>query len=114
LKSRFLLSEALKVGLVPLVVSSQNPAAVLDSYIALYLREEVMMQGLVRNLNHFSRFLEAISFSYGSVLNIAEVARECEVERKTAEGYVSILEDLLISYRSAKNPVRVSAKRIKT
>lgn len=113
LKSRFRLPEVLKTGLVPLVVSSQNPAAVLDSYITLYLREEVMTEGLVRNLNNFSRFLEAISFSHGSVLNISEVARECEVERKTVEGYVSILEDLLISCRLHIFSIRAKRKLVK-
>jgi hypothetical protein len=47
------------------------------------LKEEVQMEGLVRNIGNFARFLEAISFSHGSVLNISNVARECEVERKT-------------------------------
>ncbi len=42
----------------------------------------------------FARFLEAISFSHGSLLNLAEVARECQVGRKTVEGYLDILEDL--------------------
>jgi predicted AAA+ superfamily ATPase len=32
-------------------------------------------------------------------LNISSVARECRVERKVAESYFSILEDLLIGYR---------------
>lgn len=65
----------------------------------LYIREEVQMEGLVRNIGNFSRFLEAVSFSHGSIFNISNVARECEIERKVVEGYVSILEDLLLSYR---------------
>ena len=75
------------------------PAASLRAYIALYLREEVQLEGLVRNLGQFSRFMEALSFAHGSVLNLAEVARECQVERKTVEGYRGILEDLLIAFR---------------
>jgi predicted AAA+ superfamily ATPase len=47
----------------------------------------------------FARFLEAISFSHGSVLNVANVARECEVQRKTVASYVDVLEDLLLSFR---------------
>ncbi|MBN2214543.1 MAG: ATP-binding protein [Bacteroidales bacterium] len=113
LKNLFNLSEALKIGLVPLIVASENPAGVLDTYIGLYLREEVQAEGLVRNINNFSRFLEAISFSYGSVLNISEVARECEVERKTVEGYISILEDLLISYSLPVFSKRAKRKMVK-
>ena len=47
----------------------------------------------------FGRFLEAASFSQGSVLNMAAVARECAVSAKVVEDYFSILEDLLIAVR---------------
>ena len=57
------------------------------------------MEGLVRNVGNFSRCLEATSFSHGSTLNVANVARECEVERKTVEGYMQILEDILLGWR---------------
>jgi len=97
--SRFDLDQALKTGLVPVVVDAQEPAEVLRSYATLYLREEVMFEGLVRNIGSFSRFLEAVSFSHAAVLNISNVSRECQVGRKTVEGYVEILEDLLLARR---------------
>ncbi|OEU82053.1 MAG: ATPase [Desulfobacterales bacterium S5133MH4] len=108
LGDRFNFDTALQKGLLPLVLDSPDPGQVLQSYAALYLREEVQMEGVVRNVGNFSRFLEAISFSHASLLNISNVARECEVERKVVEGYVSILEDLLLSYR-----LQVFTKRAK-
>ena len=57
------------------------------------------MEGLVRNIGDFTRFLEAISFSHGSLLSLSEISRECEVQRKTVEGYLSVLEDLLLAFR---------------
>jgi len=99
LRKGFDLDQALQLGLVPLVVDAPSPRETLGAYAALYLREEVQMEGLVRNLGQFSRFLEVISISHGAVLNIAAVARECQVERKTAEGYVGVLEDLLLCFR---------------
>ncbi|MEW6377613.1 MAG: AAA family ATPase [Thermodesulfobacteriota bacterium] len=95
----FNFDQALLNGLLPLVVTAENPAEVLRSYAALYLREEVQMEGLIRNIGSFSRFLEAISFSHASLLNISNVARECEVERKVVDGYVGILEDILLGWR---------------
>jgi uncharacterized protein len=95
----FSLSQALTKGLLPLVWASDNPRQVLSAYAALYLREEVQTEGLVRNVGNFSRFLEAVTFSHGTQLNISNVARECQVERKVVEGYVGILEDLLLGYR---------------
>ena len=99
LGDRFDLQRALQTGLVPLVWGADDPAATLRAYASLYLREEVQAEALVRDIGAFSRFLEAISFSHGSLLNLAEVARECQVGRKTVEGYLGILEDLLLSFR---------------
>jgi predicted AAA+ superfamily ATPase len=96
---RFDFDFALRFGMLPLVTASETPDEVLRSYAALYLREEVQMEGLVRNIGNFSRFLEAISFSHASVLIISNVARECAVERKVVEGYVEILEDILLGWR---------------
>ncbi len=99
LAGKFELRRALEYGLLPLVWSAENPIDVLKAYVGLYLKEEVQMEALVRNIGNFGRFLEAISFSHASVLNLSNVARDCEVERKTAEGYLTILEDLLLAFK---------------
>jgi predicted AAA+ superfamily ATPase len=54
---------------------------------------------MVRNVGNFARFLEAMSFSHASLLNISHVARECQVNPKTVEGFVAVLEDLLLGFR---------------
>lgn len=95
----FDLGEALKLGMLPVVRGAPNPVEVLRGYNGLYIREEVQAEGLVRNVGAFSRFLEGISFSQGAVLNLANVSRECQVNRKTVEGYLEILEDLLLAFR---------------
>lgn len=93
------LNHSLTFGHLPSVYVESNPQGYLESYIKTYLQEEIQQEGLTRNLGVFSRFLEAASFSQGSVLNISEVARECAVERKVVENYFTILEDLLLAYR---------------
>lgn len=93
------MAASLQTGLVPLITSSPDPRETLASYVALYLREEVQMEGIVRNISAFSRFLEAVSFSHGSTLNISEVARECQVKRKTVDNYLAVLDDLLLSFQ---------------
>ena len=95
----FSLTKSLQIGLVPLIERSPDPQETLSSYAALYLKEEVQMEGMVRNIGAFSRFLEAISFSHGSTLNVSEVARECQVKRKTVDNYLAVLDDLLLSFR---------------
>jgi predicted AAA+ superfamily ATPase len=95
----FRIEDALQLGTVPLILAAPVPSETLAGYVMLYVREEVMAEGLVRDIGGFARFLEAISFSQASLLNVAEVSRECEVSRKTVEGYVSVLEDMLLGAR---------------
>ena len=95
----FDLDRALRIGLLPLVMAAPDPSDVLDAYASLYLDQEVRAEGLTRNISGFSRFLESVSFSHGAQINVAAVARECEVERKVVAGYVGILEDLLLAFR---------------
>lgn len=99
LGERFEVDAALKLGTLPLVHGAPDPQDALRAYVGLYIREEVQLEGLVRNLGAFSRFLEAAAFSHAGVLNVNAISRECEVERKTVENYLSILEDLLLSFR---------------
>lgn len=99
LESQFSLQDALVNGLLPLVFEAANKQDTLQAYINLYLQEEIYAEGLVRNLESFSRFLETISFSHASLLNITNIARECEIKRKTVENYINILEDLLLAYQ---------------
>jgi predicted AAA+ superfamily ATPase len=99
LGDRFDLGAALRRGLLPVTLAAPAPDDTLGAYAALYLREEVQMEGLVRNIGRFSRFLESISFSHASVLNVSNVARDCATERKTVEGFIGILEDLLLGWR---------------
>ncbi len=99
LGTRFKLETALRQGMLPVVWAADDPPAVLEAYNALYLHEEVQMEGLVRNIGAFARFLQAMSFTHGSVLNLTNVSREAQVSRKTVEGYLEILEDLLLGFR---------------
>lgn len=109
LGEQFSLTDALQYGLIPLVIESADIKSTLSAYIGLYLAEEVKAENLVRNIGHFSRFLEVMSFSHGAILNISNIARECAVSRKLIEGYLDVLQDLLLSFQLPVFSVR--AKR---
>ena len=104
----FTLERALVHGQLPSVYTQPDPDAYLASYVENYLRQEVLEEGRTRNLAAFSRFLESASFSQAAPLNVAEVARDVGVDRKTASAYFDLLEDLLIATR-----VPVFTKRAK-
>jgi predicted AAA+ superfamily ATPase len=99
LGKRFDLAHAIRFGMLPSVWVAPEPAEYLKSYVGAYLREEVLQEALVRNLAGFSRFLEAASFSQGSVLNMQAVAADCGINRKTVENHFDLLEDLLLAVR---------------
>jgi predicted AAA+ superfamily ATPase len=98
LGENFQLEAALKTGMIPLVYTSSIAEESLEAYVDLYLQEEVKAEALVRQVGEFSRFLYAMAYSHGCVLNITNVSRECEVARKTVESYLHILQDLLLGY----------------
>jgi len=96
---KFDLPHAIRHGMLPTVWVSPDPTEYLKSYVGTYLRQEVQQEALVRNVATFSRFLEAASFSQGSVLNVQSVAADCGINRKTVESHFDLIEDLLLSVR---------------
>jgi predicted AAA+ superfamily ATPase len=99
LGGKFNLNDALRIGLIPLILGSAEPKEALSAYVDLYIKEEVKGEGLTRNIGNFARFLETVAFSHGSMINISNIARECQIERKTVDGYIGILEDILLAFR---------------
>ncbi len=93
----FRLEDSVRFGHLPARFGEQDPGKYLRDYVQTYLQQEVLQEGLTRNIGQFTRFLEAASFSQGSVVNASEVARETHIERSVAKNYFSILEDLLIT-----------------
>ena len=109
LGAKFDLQLAIRHGMLPTVWVGSDPAEYLKSYVGTYLRQEVQQEALVRNVTTFSRFLEAASFSQGSVLNVQAVAADCGISRKTVESHFDLIEDLLLSVRLP--PFHQRAKR---
>ena len=95
----FDLEAALDTGTIPLVWVADERRAVLESYVQLYLREEIRAEGLVRNLPGFARFLPIAALYHGEVVNVSGLARDCGVARTTVQGYLDILEDTLLAFR---------------
>ena len=94
----FVFNDVLKNGLLPLRYANPDPIEMLEAYVALYLEEEVRAESLVRTIEPFAHFLETLSFSHGSTINLSNIARECAVKRTTADSWFSIVKDLLIAY----------------
>jgi predicted AAA+ superfamily ATPase len=108
LGDRFDLTDALRYGLVPVIWGRKEREVRLKSYISLYLQMEVEMERLVRNIQTFTSFLKAASFSHGSLVNCANIARECGATPGTVASYFDLVDDLMLGFR-----LSVFAKRAK-
>src|SRR3989338_4560326 len=85
-------------GLVPSHYLDSGYAKSLQAYVYDYLKEEILSEGLARNIPAFSRFLDAVGFSHGEIVNHSNIARDCGVDAKTVREYFQILQDTLIGH----------------
>ncbi len=92
----FDLDRMLNRGYLPRIHGSDRHRRLIQAYVSDYLKQEILAEGLVRNLPVFSGFLEAAALSDGSFVNFSNIARECGVSTPTAKSYFGILEDTLI------------------
>jgi len=96
----FNLLKALQQGLIPshyladLSVINNH----LQAYVDIYLTDEIRNEGLVRNLAAFARFLDIAGLTNGDMINMANIARDCGIDRTTVQGYYQILVDTLLGY----------------
>ncbi len=105
----FILEKALITGLLPSHFLSSSPLRDLRSYVADYLKEEIAMESLVRNIPAFTEFLRTAALTSSELLNYTNMARETGIKAKVVRSYFEILEDTFLGYRLS--PWRSSKNR---
>ncbi len=110
-------NQILRIGSLPGILASQDVAEMmLQSYVATYLREEIMQEALVRRVESFARFLEIAGQYHGKQVNATLIAEAAGVSVPTVTEYFQILEDTLLMWRlpgwsqSVKKQLRMSPK----
>lgn len=101
LGDNFNLKDALEFGSLPKLLEyseKEDKNDFLRSYVRTYLREEIQIEQLIRNLNPFRSFLEIAAQSNGKIVNYTKIAKDIGVDNKTVYNYFSILEDTLIGF----------------
>lgn len=99
LGSDFKLEHVLRYGSLPVVWAAEDREDVLRSYVNLYLREEIRMEALIRNLPGFARFLPIAALFHGQSINSTAIARDAHVAASTVKGFIDVLEDTFIATR---------------
>ncbi len=92
----FDLIRIINTGPLPSHYLHKNPYLALRSYVEDYLKEEILDEGIVRNLPIFSDFLRASAIGDTEVINLTNIARECGVSAATVRDHYSILTDTLL------------------
>ena len=92
----FDLHRAIERGLLPAIYFSDDPGADLKAYTGLYLQQEIVAEGLTRNIPAFSRFLKVAAHCNGTIVNFTNVANDAQVARTTVYEYFEVLKDTLI------------------
>jgi uncharacterized protein len=93
----FDLGRVLRFGSLPVIWNAASKEESLESYVQLYLKEEIQAEALVRNLAGFARFLPIAALFHGQVLNLAGLARDAGVARTTVSGHLDILVDTYLA-----------------
>ena len=96
----FDLLKALKHGLIPnhYLAKEIHLVNFHQSYVDVYLTDEIRNEGLVRNLPAFAQFLDLVGLTNGEMINATNIARDCGIDRATVKSYYQILIDTLLGY----------------
>ncbi len=97
----FKLDDVLLYGALPPVIDADtdDKIEILSAYTNTYLREEIKNEGIARNVGGFSRFLDMAAYQSGELLNYSNIARECQIPKRTVQSYYEILEDTFIGFK---------------
>jgi predicted AAA+ superfamily ATPase len=101
-------------GGIPDHFLSARPKEELRSYVADYLKEEIVAEAAVQNLPAFSDFLRACALSTGGLIDYTNIGSECSVSAKVVRGYFQILEDTFLGFRLAPWKKSNSRRMIQT
>lgn len=104
----------LEVGSLPKIILSKTPYDDLKDYVGVYLSEEIRAEGLVRNIETFSRFLEVAALSNGQLINFTSIGSDTGVPPRTIREHFQILEDTLIGKLLKPNQKTIKRKPIAT
>ena len=95
------LRELLSWGSLPRVfefTSEKDRQRFLKTYSQTYLKQEVQLEHLVRNIVSFREFLDFAAQSSGEIINYRNIANRSGVDEKTVARYFEILIDTLIGF----------------
>lgn len=92
------LDRAVQNGMIPRHYTVANAQNRMRAYVDLYLKEEIIEESLVQNVDEFIRFMEVAAIMDGEILNYENVASDCGVSANTVKAYYKILVETLLGF----------------
>ncbi len=98
-KKKLTIDEYIFNGGYPSVITAQSTAARwLPNYIKTYLDRDVRLLRNVGNMRQFQQFVFLCAARAGQLLNIQSIAKAINVDHKTIQAWLSVLESSYIIY----------------
>lgn len=88
--------EFMQWGTLPSIITANSRRQNLESYVSLYLDQEIRAEGLTRNIEGFARFLEIAAIMNTQQVNFAGISSDVGKSEKTVAHWFGVLEVTLI------------------
>lgn len=96
--SDFQIDKAVQNGMIPRHYLTDDATDRLEAYVDVYIKEEILDEASVQDIDAFERFMEVAAISDGEMLNYSNIATDCGVSAKTVKSYYQILYDTMLGY----------------
>ena len=92
----FGLEKVFERGLMPSMYLSSRYDILLRNYIKTYLQEEIMEEGITRNLPTFTDFLRIAAINNTEMVNFSNMANDIGVNRAVVTEWYQVLKDSMV------------------
>jgi len=100
MKEHALLSHRLVFGYYPEVVcNAGNEKELLNLLYGSYLYKDILLLDDIKKSDKLQKLLQALAYQIGSQVSYTELGRLCELDYKTVEKYIILLEQCFVIFR---------------
>jgi predicted AAA+ superfamily ATPase len=78
--------------------NTEDKIRFLRTYTQTYLKEEIQLEQIVRNIHRFRQFLELSAQCNGEILNYLNIANQSGLDEKTIARYFEIMVDTMVGF----------------
>ncbi len=99
LGAAFSVGVAQRIGLLPIIWTSESAEQALADYATVAVFDEVRAEARVRQIDGFARALEQLALSHGSVISPTAIAQLAAVKKSTVIDWIDVLESMFLITR---------------